>query len=62
MTKRIATSELKKAYIESAHIVARHGEKYLPIFERLKHEYENRKKESELLTVARSISKSNDIS
>ena len=43
MTNNISFSELKKAYLQSANIVAIYGERYLPIFERLEKEYKNSK-------------------
>ena len=61
MTKEISFSELKKAYLQSANIVAVYGERYLPIFERLEKEYKNRKQKDDILTRAISISKSNHI-
>ncbi len=61
MTNDISFGELKKAYLQSANIVAIYGERYLPIFERLEKEYKNRKQKDDILTRAISISKSNHI-
>ncbi len=61
MTNDVSLSDLKKAYMQSANIVAIYGERYLPIFERLEKEYENRKQKDDMLTKAISISKSNRI-
>jgi len=61
MTNDVSFSELKKAYLQSANIVAIYGERYLPIFERLEEEYKSRKLKSDILTRAISISKSHNI-
>ncbi len=61
MKKDVSFSDLKKAYMQSANIVAIYGERYLPIFERLEKEYKNRKHKDEMLTKAIGISKSNQI-
>jgi len=47
--------------MQSANIVATHGQRYLPIFERLEKEYKSRKQKHDMLTKAISISKSNRI-
>ncbi len=44
MSNEITTEELKKAYLYSAKIVAKYGEVYIPIFERLEAEYKKRVK------------------
>ena len=41
--------DLKKSYIQAAKIVAVHGDKYLPVFERLEREYKTCKKKRETL-------------
>jgi len=43
MSDQLSLSQIKKAYHQAAKIVARYGDKYLPIFERLEKEYQNRK-------------------
>lgn len=40
---KVSYKQLKKAYLQAAKIVALHGEKYLPIFERLEKEYKKNK-------------------
>lgn len=49
MGNEISYKQLKKAYLQAAKIVALHGEKYLPIFERLESEYKTRKKRDDAL-------------
>lgn len=44
MERYITTDELKKAYLYSAKVVSIYGDVYLPIFERLEAEYNNRLK------------------
>lgn len=61
MTSDVSFSDLKKAYMQSANIVAIYGKRYLPIFERLEEEYKSRKQRNDLLTKAIRISKSNRI-
>ena len=61
MSSKVPLNQLKQAYLQSANIVAVHGEEYLPIFERLENEYNQRLAKSALLTKAINISKSNDI-
>ncbi len=53
-------AKLKKAYIQAAKIVTVHGEKYLPIFERIEKEYQERKKKLDALNRAIAISNSNN--
>jgi hypothetical protein len=55
------TDSLRKIYIQSAHIVSRYGDKYLPIFERLEEEYNLCRKKDALLTKAQSISIDNEV-
>lgn len=52
---------LKKAYIQAAHIVSVHGDKYLPIFERLEKEYQDSLKKKSTLTRALALSNELDI-
>lgn len=52
MPKEITLKQLKKAYLQAANIVAVHGEKCLPIFERLEYEYMERKKKIDTLNRA----------
>ena len=61
MERGISDKNLRRAYIQSAHIVARYGSHYLPIFERLENEYNQRIKENDSLTKAKKISKSGEI-
>ena len=46
MKKNISEMNIKNAYIQAAHIVAKYGTKYLPIFERLEQELNERKNQS----------------
>ncbi len=46
MKHEISDIDLKNAYIQSAQIVAKYGDKYLPIFERIENEFNKRKEES----------------
>ena len=55
MEDNIYDDELKKAYIQAAKIVAVHGDKYLPIFERLESEYQKSEKRKEILNRALEI-------
>lgn len=48
----ISESELKRAYLQAAKVVTEHGEKYLPLFERMQEEYESHKQKSELIKQA----------
>ncbi|GAB1261475.1 hypothetical protein [Aurantivibrio plasticivorans] len=43
MSDQLSLAQIKRAYHQAAKIVARYGDKYLPIFERLEKEYQNRK-------------------
>lgn len=61
VSNKVTNSQLNRAYLIAAHVVSKHGERYLPIFERLKRERDNRKKENNLLTAAQMLSKSIDI-
>jgi hypothetical protein len=49
------TTQIRQIYIQSAHIVSRYGDKYLPIFERLELEYQNSLNKNALLTKAEKI-------
>ncbi len=49
MEKKVRFEELKKAYKISAMLVTLHGDIYLPIFERLEKEYNDRLKKKEAL-------------
>ncbi len=51
----ISLSILQESYELVAHIVAKHGEVYLPIFERLHTEIEQRKDKDDMLAKARTI-------
>lgn len=59
MENRITLSQLKQAYLQAAKIVARHGDTYLPIFERVETEYQERKKQIDALNRAIMIAESN---
>ena len=48
---------LKECYVTMARIVNQHGERYLPIFERIHAEIENRNAKRKLLEAALKISK-----
>ena len=43
MSDQLSLAQIKRAYHQAAKIVARYGDKYLPIFERLEKEYNDRK-------------------
>lgn len=43
MSDQLSLEQIKRAYHQAAKIVARYGDKYLPIFERLEKEYNERK-------------------
>lgn len=43
MSDQLSLAQIKRAYHQAAKIVARYGDKYLPIFERLEKEYQSRK-------------------
>lgn len=58
MDNKVSFKQLKKAYLQAAKIVAHHGEKYLPIFERLEKEYKERKKQINTLNRAIKIAQS----
>ena len=58
MDNKVPYAKLKKAYIQAANIVSLHGEKYLPIFERLEKEYQERKQRLDALDRAMQISQS----
>ena len=52
MVNKVSYKQLKKAYLQAANIVAIHGKKYLPIFERLENECRERKKQVDILNRA----------
>ncbi|MCK4841519.1 MAG: hypothetical protein KAT04_06510 [Methylococcales bacterium] len=58
MENKVSYKQLKKAYLQAAKIVALHGEKYLPIFERLEKEYKERKKQVSTLNRAIKLAQS----
>lgn len=58
MDDKVSYDTLKKAYIQAAQIVAVHGEKYLPIFERIEKEYQARTKQLDTLKRALKIAHS----
>jgi len=43
MSSDLPLDKIEKAYFQAAKIVARYGEKYLPIFERMEKEYHDKK-------------------
>jgi len=55
------TTQIRQIYIQSAHIVTRYGDKYLPIFERLELEYQNSLNKNALLTKAEKIAIDNEV-
>ncbi len=55
--KDITDEMLFESYTIMAHIVSAHGDNYLPIFERLHTEVENRKAKKELIDTAIKLSK-----
>jgi len=58
MESKVSYKQLKKAYLQAAKIVALHGEKYLPIFERLETEFRKRKKQVDTLNRAIKLAQS----
>ena len=60
MSEHVTFEELARARVQIAQIINTYGEKYLPIFERLDNEYNQRKAQQDLLTKARNISNSLD--
>ncbi len=58
MDNKVSYKQLKKTYLQAAKIVALHGEKYLPIFERLEKEYKERKKQVNTLNRAIKLAQS----
>jgi len=58
MENKVSYKQLKKAYLQAAKIVALHGEKYLPIFERLEIEFRERKKQVDALNRAIKVANS----
>lgn len=55
MSKEVTFEEIETARNQIAQIISLHGEKYLPIFERLDNEYNARKAQQALLTKAKEI-------
>ena len=53
--------DLHKAYIQSAHIISKYGDKYLPIFERIEREYNSAVERDALLTKAKNIAIDNTL-
>ncbi|MFL0801420.1 MAG: hypothetical protein K6L80_13290 [Agarilytica sp.] len=57
MSDQLSLEQIKRAYHQAAKIVARYGDKYLPIFERLEKEYQSRKDKVKTLNRAIKIAK-----
>lgn len=57
--KSITFIEIRKAYNHIANIIALHGEKYLPLFERLHTELIECREKNHLLNIAKRISQTN---
>jgi Skp family chaperone for outer membrane proteins len=55
MKHTISDNDLRKAYIQAATIVAKYGDKYLPLFKRLEAEFNKRKEETEAMNRALDI-------
>lgn len=55
MDNQVPFSDLKKAYLQAAQIVTSHGEKYIPIFERLEMEYKERVHQIDAVNRARQL-------
>lgn len=60
MEHRISDIDLNNAYVQAAQIVAKYGDKYLPIFERLENEYFERKKKTATMERAMEVAFSVD--
>ena len=60
MNNVISYKELKKAYIQAAKIVAKYGDKYLPIFKRLEREFKKRQDDIDTLNRAIKIASSDE--
>jgi hypothetical protein len=56
MSETVTDEELKKAYQTAALVVAKYGDTYLPIFERLEREYEARMQSKKAIDRAKAIS------
>ena len=54
----VSDEELERAYFKMARIIERYGEKYLPIFERLEKELNERKAKNSLMQRALEAAKS----
>lgn len=57
MSNSVPIKQLMKAYQQAAKIVSIYGETYLPIFERLEKEYNNRIKQADALSRAIELAK-----
>ncbi len=57
LTADVTTQQLEESYIVMAKVVNTYGERYLPIFERLLEEKENRENKRKLLATALEASK-----
>lgn len=55
MSNEVSDKDLKKAFEVAAKVVAKYGETYLPIFERLEQEYQSRKETKKVLERALTI-------
>lgn len=55
MSDEVSDKDLKKAFEVAAKVVAKYGETYLPIFERLEQEYQSRQETKKVLERALTI-------
>jgi hypothetical protein len=55
MSDQLSLSQIKRAYHQAAKIVARYGDKYLPIFERMEEEYKKRVEHKNIVDKAKKI-------
>ena len=60
--KDVTDDLLEECYVMIARIVKQHGEEYLPIFERLHTEIEERKSRKKLIELAHNVSENTGIS
>ncbi len=55
MSDQLSLAHIKRAYHQAAKIVARYGDKYLPIFERLEKEYKKHADQKKAVDKAKKI-------
>lgn len=60
MSNSVSDKDLKNAFETAAKVVAKYGETYLPIFERLEREHQSRNKTKRMLERALNIAAESD--